>query len=104
MFAADGSDMARPEVENALAAVIDLESQVGTRWWPGVEMAPIAFRRWASFMRRHKSSDPTIEDRVLDLAKGLQAHFEPDAPYTPLSEWLHLAGVLASVLSTDIHE
>jgi hypothetical protein len=41
----------------------------------------------------------TAEDRVLDLAKGLQAHFEPDIPYTPLSEWLHLARRLAEVFA-----
>jgi hypothetical protein len=65
-------------------------------------MAPIAVRRWSSFARRHsKSKHPTVEDRVLDLAKGLQAHFEPDTPYTPLSEWLHLAGILATLLAGE---
>jgi hypothetical protein len=62
-------------------------------------MAPIAFRRWSSFARRHKTKRPTLEDRVLDLAKGLQAHFEPDTPYTPLSEWQHLARILADVFA-----
>ena len=57
--------------------------------------------RWASFARRHpKVKCPTVEDRVLDLAKGMQAHFEPDTPYTPLSEWLHLARILARVLGS----
>lgn len=92
--------MARVDVERALAAAIDAESEVGLRWGPGAEMAPVAFRRWSSFARRHsKSKRPAADDRVLDLAKGLQAHFEPDTPYTPLSEWLHLAGVLARVLA-----
>jgi len=96
-----GFGMARSDVERALAAAIDAESQVGIRWWPGAEMAPVAFRRWSSFARRHpKAKRPTAEDRVLDLAKGLQAHFEPDTPYTPLSEWLHLAGILARVLES----
>jgi hypothetical protein len=89
--------MNRAEVEAALAAAVDAESRVGLRWWPGSEMAPIVFRRWASFTRRYKGKHPTDEDRVLDLAKGLQAHYEPDVPYTPLSEWLHLARSLAAV-------
>ena len=89
----------RSEVETLLADSIDAESKVGIRWWPGCEMAPIARRRWFSFARRHKTKQPTREDRVLDLAKGLQAHFEPDVPYTHWSEWLHLANVLAAVLA-----
>src|SRR5262245_55441974 len=89
-----GFDMTRSEVKRALAAAIQAQSRVGIQWWPGTKMAPIAFRRWSSFSRRHRIKCPTIEDRVLDLAKGLQAHFEPDVPYTPLSEWLHLARIL----------
>lgn len=93
--------MARVEIERTLAAAIDAESRVGLRWWPGAEMAPIAFRRWFSFARRHpKAKEPSTDDRVLDLAKGLQSHFEPSTPYTPLSEWLHLAGILARVLAS----
>jgi hypothetical protein len=96
--------MTRSEIETALAAAIDEESKVGIRWWPGHEMAAIAFRRWSSFerrwrgfRRRHKTKPPTSEDRVLDLAKGLQAHFEPEIEYTHLGEFLHLAGILAKV-------
>ena len=93
--------MARDDVERVLAAAIDAESQVGIRWWPGAVMAPVAFRRWSSFAHRHpKVKRPTAEDRVLDLAKGLQAHFESNTPYTPLSEWLHLAGILKRVLGS----
>jgi hypothetical protein len=91
--------MTRSEVETALAAVVDAESLVGIRWWPGKEMSPIAFRRWKSFSRRHKTKRPTDEQRATDLAKGLQAHFEPDIPYTPMSEWLHLSRQLAEVLA-----
>jgi hypothetical protein len=93
--------MAREDVERALAVAIDAESRVGLRWWPGADMAPVVVRRWSSFARRHpKAKRPTAEDRVLDLAKGLQGHFEPGTPYTPLSEWLHLAGILARVLES----
>jgi hypothetical protein len=68
--------MARDDVECALATAIDAESRVGLRWWPGAVMAPVAFRRWSSFARRHpKAKRPTTDERVLDLAKGLQAHF-----------------------------
>ena len=89
----------RPELEAALAAVIDTESDRGIRWWPGSRMAPIALRRWGTFSRRHRRmKTPTIEDRVIDLSKGLQAHFEPDVPHTHPNEWLHLAQKLADVL------
>jgi len=91
-------NMNRSDVETVLAAAIDAESAVGIRWWPGQEMAPIVLRRWSSYGRRHKVKHPTVEDRALDLAKGLQAQLEPDIPYTPLSEWMHLARALAAVL------
>jgi hypothetical protein len=87
------------DLEAPLAALIDAESaKNGIRWWPGADMAPIAVRRWFSFERRHKTKSPALEDRVRDLAKGLQAHYEPETPYTAWSEWLHLARKLASVL------
>jgi hypothetical protein len=89
--------MTRSEVETVLAAAIDAESSVGFSWWPGKEMAPIAFRRWSSFKRRHKSKRTTAEDRAVDLAKGLRAHFEPTVLYTPMSDWLSLARKLAGV-------
>lgn len=92
--------MMRAEVEARLAAVIDAESKVGIPWWPGSKMAPISFRRWTSFARRHKTKNPTDEQRVLDLAKGLQAYFEPGFRYTPLSEFLHLARLVARELAT----
>jgi hypothetical protein len=93
-----GVDMTRSEIETTLAAAIDAESAIGIRWWPGSEMAPLAYRRWSSFARRHETKRATAEDRVLDLAKGLQAHFEPGVPSTSLSEWLHLARILADIL------
>jgi hypothetical protein len=89
--------MTRPEIEKALAAAIDTASQAGAPWWPGSEMAPIAFRRLTSFARRKKLKKPKLDDRALDLAKGLQAHFEPDIPYTHPSEFLHLARILVGV-------
>jgi len=89
--------MTRQDLENALASRIDEESQVGIRWWPGKEMAPIAYRRWSSFSRRHPQHRTTFNDRIRDLAKGLQAHFEPDVPYTPDAEWVHLATLLGDV-------
>jgi hypothetical protein len=59
----------------------------------------VALRRWGSYARRHAKAKRVPEShRVLDLAKGLQAHFEPDIPYTPLSDWCRLAEALAHVL------
>jgi hypothetical protein len=96
-----GFEMTRSEVEAALAAAIDAESDIGIRWWPGAEMAPIAVRRWGSFERRHRrTKHPTREDRILDLAKGLQARFEPEKLYTPFSEWLDLPRILADVFES----
>jgi hypothetical protein len=92
--------MTRSEVESALAAAIEAESKVGLQWsWPRTEMASIAFRRWSSFARRHNTKEPTVDDRVLDLAKGLQAHYEPERLYTPFTEWLHLARILGRVFA-----
>jgi hypothetical protein len=92
-------NMTRVDLEAALAAVIDAESTTGLCWWPGSEMAPIVYRRWSSFSRRHKTKRATAEQRIDDLAKGLQAHFEPGIAYTPHSEWLYLAQLLAAVFA-----
>lgn len=60
----------------------------------------MALRRWGSYARRHAKAKRAPEaHRVLDLAKGLQAHFEPDIPYTPLADWYHLAEALSDVLA-----
>jgi hypothetical protein len=93
--------MTRAEIEALLAEAVD-DPRNGGFWWPGKKMAPIAYRRWASFARRSRSKRPTDEERVLDLAKGLQAHFEPSRLYTPMAEWLPLAQVLADVLRTHV--
>ena len=89
--------MTRSQIQNALAVAIDT-TDWEFRWWPGVDMAPIAYRRWFSFSRRYKGKHPKMEERVLDLSKGMRAHFEPDIPYTSESAWLHLAQVLAHIL------
>jgi hypothetical protein len=69
------------------------------RWWAGVEIAPVAYRRFTTFSRRNKSKRPTMEERVLDMSKGMQAHFEADIPYASVSSWLNLASVLAEILA-----
>lgn len=90
----------RPDIELAVAAAVDAESRTGLRWWPGAQMAAVAVRRWSSFARRHAATKhPTTEDRIRDLAKGLQAHFDPEVPFTPGSDWLHLARIMAAVLA-----
>jgi hypothetical protein len=94
-----GPEMTRSDVESALAAAIDADSASGTPWRPGSEIASIAFRRWSSFARRHQQKQPTFEDRVLDLEKGLRSHYEPDIPYSPPGEWLRLARLLAAILA-----
>src|SRR5947209_3658528 len=93
--------MTRAEIEVMLADVVD-DPGNGGFWWPGTEMASIAYRRWTSFARRSRSKRPTEEEWVLDLAKGLQAHFEPNRLYTPMTDWLHLARALAGVLRSRV--
>jgi hypothetical protein len=89
-----------------LAAVVERLNAAGDSWrWPAVEIADIAVRRWASYARRHKKAKRvTTEGRVLDLAKGLQAHFEPDMPYTHPSDWRALAQALAQELEASAAE
>lgn len=90
------------EILAALAAVVDeiSASGEGLRWWPGEKVAPIAYRRWRSYHRRNKSRATTREQRIVDLIKGLQAHFEPDVPYTHVTDWRSLAEPLATVLES----
>ena len=92
--------MSREALIPNLVAVVERLNAAGDSWgWPAVEMARIAIRRWDSYSRRHnKAKRLTNDDRVLDLAKGLQAHFEPDIPYTHPSDWRALAEALAEVL------
>ena len=84
-----------------LNAAVEALREAGDSWWPGEQLAPVALRRWRSFSRRNKAKQPTDEMRVIDLAKGLQAHYEPDFPYTHPTDWRHLATALAGVLSRD---
>jgi len=83
-----------------LVTVVERLKASGDSWgWPSVEIARVASRRWKSYSRRHEKTKRNAEDaRVLDLAKGLQARFEPDIPYTHPSDWQALAQELAEVL------
>jgi hypothetical protein len=72
----------------------------GDSWgWPGEEIARIGIRSWDSYSRRHrKAKRVTNNERVLDVAKGLQAHFEPETAFTHPSDWRALAEALAQEL------
>jgi hypothetical protein len=61
-------------------------------------MAPIVYRRWFSFARRNRSKHPTQEDRIADLAKGIEAAFDAGGLYSPPGEMVDLARALAVVL------
>ncbi len=89
--------VSRNEIEEALARKIEALRKEGVPWWPGIEIAPIAYRRWFSCSRRFKGSTPQLSDRIADLAKGLRSHFEPNTPYTHPREWEVLSTELASV-------
>lgn len=91
--------MTRDDVERLLAEAVEADRLLGSYWWPGEQIAPIAYRRWTSFERRPRARNATVLDRTRDLAKGLQAHFEPDIPYTPFSDWMTLAEMLARVFA-----
>jgi hypothetical protein len=83
-----------------LIAVVERLNASGDSWgWPADEISRIALRRWTTYARRHPKAKRVCHvDRVLDLAKGLQAHFESDTPYTPLSDWYGLAEALAEAI------
>jgi hypothetical protein len=86
-------------VANLVHAVERLAASGDSWGWPGVDIARIAINRWNSYSRRHRKAKRVTDDvRVLDLAKGLQAHFEPDIPYTHPSDWRALAIALAEEL------
>jgi hypothetical protein len=88
-----------------LAAVVARLNAADSWAWPGEEIAGVALRRWSSYARRHqKAKRATADERVLDLAKGLQARFEPDIPYTPLCDWRAFAGALAPELRAGTPE
>jgi hypothetical protein len=89
--------MSREAIEQALAEAVEECRSQGDSWWPGEQVAPIAYRRWTTIGRRTKAKQVTREDRVRDLVKGLQSHFEPDIPYTHPNDWVGLAEALAAV-------
>src|SRR5260370_29607299 len=89
-------------ISNLVNAIERLNAADDSWGWPGEQIARIAIRRWDSYSRRHsKTKRVTDGERVLDLAKGLQAHFEPDIPYTPKSDWRALAEALVQVLRSS---
>jgi hypothetical protein len=83
-----------------LIGAVERLNASGDAWgWAGEEIARVALRRWGSYSRRNpKAKRATDGGRVLDLADGLRAHFEPDIPYTHPSDWRALAAALAEVL------
>jgi hypothetical protein len=98
--------MSRQALIPNLVAVVERLNAAGASWgWPGVDIARIAVRRWDSYSRRHNKVKHVTDDaRVADLAKGLQAHFEPDIPYTHPSDWRALATALAEALRVEATE
>jgi hypothetical protein len=93
--------MAREQIESALAAALYADGLYPFPYgWPRDKMASVAFRRWHSFARRSKSKHPTDGERVLDLAKGLQEHFDPVHHDCSL-DFLHYAKIMAPILKGD---
>jgi hypothetical protein len=60
----------------------------------------ISLRRWRSFDRRCKTRQPTTEDRIEDLAKGIRDAFEPDRRLVGpmMTEYRASAAAAAAVL------
>lgn len=89
--------MNREVIEQKLAEAVERLRAEGDSWWPGAEIAPIAFRRLSTFSRRQRTRHTSDEDRIRDLVKGLQSHFEPGVPYTHPTDWRCLATELVRV-------
>ena len=92
--------MDRQETEQRLAEAVERLRAEGDSWWSGTEIARIAFRRLSTFSRRHNAGHVTNEDRIRDLVRGLQSHFEPGVPYTHPTDWRCLAEELVGVFMT----
>jgi hypothetical protein len=93
--------MERKEIESALVSALDADGCM----MPGYgysrnEIASIAIRRWQSFSRRNKAKHPTESQRTLDLAKGLQEHFDPIGHDHP-TDFVRYAKILAAILKQD---
>ena len=76
-----------------MAAIAEDEAS-GATWFSHEDMAKIAIRRWKSFGRRSAAKKPMKEQRILDLAKGLKSHFDPES-HDPLSHYVALAAIMA---------
>jgi hypothetical protein len=96
--------MADDALNARLVAVVEHLNAAGDCWGSrGVEIAGVTVRRWRSYARRHKKAKHVRpDDRVTDLAKGLQVHFEPDIAYTHPSDWRALAEALAKELPIGV--
>ena len=77
-----------------MAAAVDRLRAAGDFCRPGAQMAPVAYRRLASYERRNARTRSTPLDRTDDLVRGLARHFEPDRPWTPDSDLRAWASVL----------
>ncbi|MCB9951684.1 MAG: hypothetical protein H6824_11945 [Planctomycetaceae bacterium] len=85
-----------------IADVVQILNAAGASWnWPVDQIGTIALRRWNSFPRRNKSKSPTRDDRIRDLIKGFQAHFEPDIPYTHVDDWRAIVEPIVDVLELN---
>jgi hypothetical protein len=89
--------MSEVEIEKELIEAIDFDRS-RCPWWPSEEMARIAVRRWNSFYRRNKIKRPTTDQKALDLAKGLQAHFDKEK-HDCTFDFVFLARILAKILA-----
>jgi hypothetical protein len=92
------ASMEREQVESALAAAIDADGYMPPGYgYSRPEMASIAYRRWHSFSRRTKAKHPTDDQRTLDLAKGLQEHFD-SVHHDCQSDFVHFAKIMSPIL------
>jgi hypothetical protein len=66
-------------------------------------IADVATRRWNSFARRHPKRFG-LEDRVLDLARGLRERSPVDPIYVGPGDFSQLAVRLAAILKGDVDQ
>lgn len=75
--------MDRDKIESALVEAVERLKSEGDTWQPGMEIAPVAYRRLTSWQNRSKTNNPSREWRVRDLAKGLSDHFNGGPGWFP---------------------
>lgn len=89
----------------SIIAIVENQVAGGAHWGSsGSEIAKVAVKRWKTYSKRHPKTKRVQEwERVADLVKGFQAHFEArEKPWNIApSEWKWLAESLVPILAAN---